>query len=391
MQSSLKEVDAPACVKLLKSLNYRISEEEHSSLCDGLTGLYSFGWHIFGLFVILISSLIGVFLPLIITHVACLSRNPYIFAFSKAMATGVLLSASMIHLINEGAHMFLEPCVGAWVSSYKAYAFLFALIAALLMQALDIELATIAERWIRRNKANKSHNTISQNPHDQLTQPYLSSNSPSRCKDENLLGSSPTEVPLVLKNTCEHARNDDCHGHQHFFEMSQDMGMARKVISAICMEFGVALHSIFVGIVVGLTTDDELSPLLIALFFHQMFEGMSLGSRLVDAKFRGALEIILAAIFTLSAPFGMALSISVVKVSRDAMSGSTFVETIAVLESFCGGILLYLAFTLLLFDFPEDLRKFCADGMPGRVKRKLGLFFALWFGMGLMAFVGKSL
>lgn len=68
-----------------------------------------------------------------------------------------------------------------------------------------------------------------------------------------------------------------------------DMNQLRRVIAAICMEFGVTLHSLFVGLDVGLTTDRSLKPLLIALVFHQMFEGMSMGSRLVDAKFHIAL------------------------------------------------------------------------------------------------------
>lgn len=67
------------------------------------------------------------------------------------------------------------------------------------------------------------------------------------------------------------------------------MNSIRRVIAAVCMEFGVTLHSVFVGLAVGFTTNDELKPLLVALIFHQMFEGMAMGSRLVDAEFHKVL------------------------------------------------------------------------------------------------------
>jgi solute carrier family 39 (zinc transporter), member 1/2/3 len=63
----------------------------------------------------------------------------------------------------------------------------------------------------------------------------------------------------------------------------------------------------------------------------------------------------------------------------------------AILDSLCGGILLYLAFTLLLGDFVADMKHYCADELEGRRTRKVVLYVALWFGMGLMAFVGKWL
>lgn len=95
----------------------------------------------------------------------------------------------------------------------------------------------------------------------------------------------------TTNNTCHSVELNlpSCGCHKTDIKPPMDMNQLRRVIAAVCMEFGVTLHSLFVGLDVGLTTDRSLKPLLIALVFHQMFEGMSMGSRLVDAKFHIAL------------------------------------------------------------------------------------------------------
>lgn len=54
-------------------------------------------------------------------------------------------------------------------------------------------------------------------------------------------------------------------------------GVAQLIAVAI-LEFGVMLHSIIIGLTLGVT--DEFIVLFIVLIFHQMFEGLGLGSRL---------------------------------------------------------------------------------------------------------------
>ena len=54
-------------------------------------------------------------------------------------------------------------------------------------------------------------------------------------------------------------------------------GVAQLIAVAI-LEFGVMLHSVIIGLTLGVT--DEFIVLFIVLIFHQMFEGLGLGSRL---------------------------------------------------------------------------------------------------------------
>lgn len=475
------------------------------SLCLGLNGAYSIPLHVGAIFIVLGVSIFGTALPIITKFVPFLKRNPFIFVLAKTAATGVLLSVSTIHLINESVQSFNEPCIPTNFSrAYTGYAFLFAVFAALLMHLIDTILAEVAEGWMRRKKAEEAaaetlqsandglhhrHKSHEEDMEEQLRIPggagdaSLHRNSSStgeegegvkRCRvtsgvleaDQSASGfmdlgkktgastkaftdldrvdaTAMEDCPCDAHRTIDvaaashalteevnfngdssddmqngdngaaaaadgkphkhlghhHDDDEDSHehmhlpgcGHSHELVLPEEMGQLRRVIAAICMEFGITLHSLFVGIDIGLTTDRDLKPLLVALVFHQLFEGMSMGSRLVDARFRLALDFTLTMVFSFSAPIGMSAATIAVSVNPNSMSGGGFVMMMGILDGFCGGILLYLAFNLLFIDFTGEMKAHCAPGSPHATGKKVGMFVALWIGMGLMALVGKWL
>jgi solute carrier family 39 (zinc transporter), member 1/2/3 len=449
---SATELNIENCLRYLADRGYSMNRHQDArlvsllaekeptthSLCEGLSGVYSIGIHVGSIFLILGVSFLGTAIPIAGKLIPALGRYPFVFTLAKTAATGVLLSVSTIHLIHEGAMAFREDCMNEVLKQYEPAYFLFALVAALLMQLLDIQLGEVAERWLKAQSAadaaaaseinalaGGTNDDDGQSPSGGFTElevgrsAYAAKMDVAECDaavspargvteeptstEKSKQSSGRTALAAVESHTCPyphphehfgHGKDNECeaHGHQHLTVVPpRDMGSIRRVISAICMEFGVTLHSVFVGLAIGLTTDKELKPLLVALVFHQLFEGMSMGSRLADAQFNGGLDVVLALVFSVSAPVGMAAATIAVSVSRDAMAGSGFVTLMGVLDSFCGGILLYLAFTLLLGDFVADMKHYCAEGQPFRVWKKIGMFLALWIGMGLMALVGNWL
>jgi zinc transporter 1/2/3 len=59
-------------------------------------------------------------------------------------------------------------------------------------------------------------------------------------------------------------------------------------------------------------------------------------------------------------------------------------------DGVCAGILIYIGYTLLLKDFPEDMERYCKGHKYEQYMRG-AMFIALWIGAGLMAFIGKYL
>lgn len=53
--------------------------------------------------------------------------------------------------------------------------------------------------------------------------------------------------------------------------------MKQKMVSKV-LEIGIVFHSVIIGVTVGMSQDVcSIRPLMIALSFHQIFEGMGLG------------------------------------------------------------------------------------------------------------------
>ncbi|CCW65195.1 unnamed protein product [Phytomonas sp. EM1] len=355
----------------MSSQSGEVDVPKERSLCDGLEGEYSMGLHVAAIFIVSASSFLGTVTPLITKYIPFLRSNPFVFVIFKTAATGVLLSVSTIHLIAPAIEAIDEPCVPKGLHDfYEPYGFFLVALAALMMHAVDFKMNDIALKWMKKDQKSLAPEGGEEDP-------------PQR--------SYGTLTKDEVQNRDAEEDSPEC-GHSHGGVLPPpSMGQLRRIIAAVSMEFGVTLHSIFVGLDMGLTTDASLKPLLVALVFHQLFEGMALGSRLVDARFSIVLDIIFSIVFSVSAPLGMSISTIAVSIRKDAMAGGGFALMLGSLSSFCGGILLYLAFNQLFSDFMIEIKAHCSDGMPMRTTKKVVMFVSLWSGMLTMAIIGKWL
>jgi zinc transporter 1/2/3 len=141
----------------------------------------------------------------------------------------------------------------------------------------------------------------------------------------------------------------------------------------------------------GVVDSQGFKNLLIALVFHQFLEGVALGARFAEMKDLSFWkELLFALVFSLAAPVGVAVGIGLV--SSLNLSGATYLTTQGTLDSLCGGILLYIGFSMLVKDFAEDAATHAAgDTKDGgkRTLRPLYMFAAMWVGAGGLAVIGK--
>ena len=222
-------------------------------------------------------------------------------------------------------------------------------------------------------------------PSHASTEAYSTLKSPSAAASSSTLD---LRVGKKLGALSEHGQHG---GHVHSVLLVAGM---KRTISAYMLEVGVTVHSVFIGLANGIDGDSQLHVLLVALVFHQMFEGIALGSRIADANFPSHWhEAILTILFSLAAPLGIAIGIGV-KTGLNP-NGETFLMVQGTFDAICGGILIYIGLVLLLKDFPDDMQRFCRNSpkkywlMTGNNWMKLGMFFGLYLGAGLMSFIGK--
>eukprot|EP00796_Vickermania_ingenoplastis_P008235 gene8235-5756_t len=366
-----------------------VSDADDDAICNGLSSFYSSGIHVVALFVVLTASVVGAMLPILGKRVPQLRLPDYVYAMGKCMGTGVMLTVGLIHMMGDAAENFEASCVPqAFSEAYDSWAFLIASIAIILMHALDIVIGEIVHGWYERRAAAAA------TEYPEVERPcHHGKCSEEQCLEENIdmseasdHNSNPLVTAVVGDVPCE---DHGCEGHQHGAVVPLDMTGIQRVVAAVCMEFGVTLHSVLVGLDLGVTGNDEVKVLMVALLFHQLFEGLAMGSRLADAEFKLSWEIVMMLVFSLSAPLGVGVGIAAITASPTSLSGATYVMVSSVLDSICGGILVYLALSLMLVDFPKDMRRLCSREAPHATWKKLGLFGGLWVGAGVMMLIGK--
>ncbi|KAH6688261.1 zinc-regulated transporter 2 [Plectosphaerella plurivora] len=149
------------------------------------------------------------------------------------------------------------------------------------------------------------------------------------------------------------------------------------------LEGGILFHSIFVGITISLTIDGFII-LLVAIVFHQMFEGLGLGSRIAEVPYpKGSIRPwVLVMAFGTTAPIGQAIGL-MARGSYDPNSAFGLI-IVGVFNAFSSGLLLWAALVDLL---AEDFLSEEADHvMTGKLKIKA--FCWVLLGAAGMSIVG---
>ena len=464
-----------------------------------LDGSYDLGLHIGAIFIILSASSLGVAIPLFARRWRT-DAVSYFIALGKAMSIGIILACSLVHMLLPAQESLTSVCVPAsFNTDYTAYAYLFAMLAALGMHFLDyVLLRALNKRYAQHSGHGHGHGhshghshgvaldlLMMDSKHDaaaaaaadgdhaaslengeikeaspgseenagrlrkegSLEKAGYSEKAGYEAQEGNTEGTvnarvgpdpaslppsdpsdpsappapvptkalasatapsaigllpdgmsssngtiSPSSTPTPQGKTVVHMHHGGGHVHAAVplqLQQQQDGPSVQKKIAAYMLEFGVTVHSVFIGLAVGVVGESALTGLLVALVFHQFFEGVALGARLADAKMRSHWnEFILGLIFSVAAPLGIAIGIGVAT-SLDPNS-QTYLLVQGSFDAICAGILLYIGFDLLFHDFPEDMEANCAD-RSHETLRRCGLFFALWIGAGAMAFLGRYL
>jgi zinc transporter 1/2/3 len=181
----------------------------------------------------------------------------------------------------------------------------------------------------------------------------------------------------------------DVEKQQSYFETDVedapvDPALLRKLSSQITLiEGGILFHSVFVGMTISLTADGFI-VLLIAIVFHQAFEGLGLGSRIAAVPYpKGSWKPwALVVAFGTTAPFGQALGLAVGNAfDPESPLGLILIGTFNAISS---GLLLYAALVDLLAE--DFLSEEAQHTLTGSMKKKA--FCYVLIGAAGMSVVG---
>lgn len=193
-------------------------------------GHYDMAMHIASIFIVLVTSFLGVMLPTIagwlkgpdVAHLdsASIGREygiwGCVFFFARHIGTGIIISTAFIHLLYDGFMMFSDPCLGTLVFPPTAPAI--ALAGAFVTFLLDFVAA-----WRQ----------------------------------------GVTDV-----------RDDREKGEEEPCSVSIDTAERRKASwQVLLLEAGIIFHSVMIGVTLGADSSPGWTTLLLVIVFHQLFEG----------------------------------------------------------------------------------------------------------------------
>ncbi|KAM0896638.1 hypothetical protein ACQ4PT_023065 [Festuca glaucescens] len=223
------------------------SEEEHDKA--GALKL-----KIIAIFCILVASAAGCGIPSLGRRFPALSPDTDLFFAVKAFAAGVILATSFVHILPEAFERLGSPCLvdGPWQK------FPFAGFVAMLAAITTLVVDTIATGYFQRAHAKKAS----------AASGYLEASVADHTQGGHFHGAS-----AAIASSSFAGESDD--GAQL---------IRHRVISQV-LELGIIVHSVIIGMSLGASESaSAIKPLVVALTFHQFFEGIGLGGCIVQVK-----------------------------------------------------------------------------------------------------------
>ena len=141
------------------------------------------------------------------------------------------------------------------------------------------------------------------------------------------------------------------------------------------LEMGIIVHSVVIGLGIGASPSVcTIRPLVAAMCFHQLFEGMGLGGCILQAEYGLRMRAGLVFFFSTTTPFGIALGLALTRVYRE--NSPTALVVVGLLNAASAGLLHYMALVELL------AADFMGPRLQGSVRLQLLSFAAVLLGAG---------
>lgn len=158
----------------------------------------------------------------------------------------------------------------------------------------------------------------------------------------------------------------------------------RLMLQCLLLEAGILFHSVFIGMAVSVATGPPFVVFLIAIAFHQTFEGLALGSRIAAVQFpkHSIRPWLMVLAYGTTTPIGQVIGL-VVHNMYDPLS-QTGLLMVGFMNAISSGLLLFAGLVQLLAE--DFLTEKSYKTLKG--KNRMHAFSAVIAGASLMALVG---
>ncbi|GJE90265.1 ZIP zinc/iron transport family [Phanerochaete sordida] len=344
----------------------------------GATG--STGLRIASVFIILTGSMFGALFPVLSRRTRWLAPHipKGVFDFAKYFGSGVIIATAFIHLLDPATDELGSPCLAPGWSDYP-YALAIALISIFMIFIVEL----IAFRW---GTAKLAAIGVTHDAHGHGGGAGAhAAHGPEGAQDRMVLsdGTDAQDSGSWKDEKNPHERDAELAVLTQHPSSVVD-SVLTQIIGVAILEFGVLLHSVLIGLTLAVT--DDFITLFIVIIFHQMFEGMGVGSRLAYMELPQKyywVPIVGALLYGITTPIGIAVGLGVRTTYNP--DGTTASIVSGILDAFSAGILIYTGLVeLLAHEFLFNKEMMTASN--GKLAYALCCMIA---GCGIMALLGR--
>lgn len=328
---------------------------------------------------------LGIFAPIILYRISPYkegSVRDWALTAGKFFGTGVIIATAFIHMLPEALERFDSECLGEGWHSYHAFGGLFCMIASFALQIIELAAISNLDAIAQKNAdaANAAGTGAGYSAANTIKNGHAEEYADGKMNEKSFVDPS-SNISHVERSHHEHNHtgiNEDGHVHSAgFLEHEQSI----RNIGTFILEIGIVTHSIIIGITLGVTESTAFQTLLIALVFHQFFEGIALGTRINDLQCKTWTKpILMGLLFICMTPIGVGIGIGI----RSSINPPAVILAQAILDSLSAGILLYNAYVSLMsieINHNVGFRK-------SSLGRKVFCFLCMYVGAALMSVLG---
>ncbi|KAF8586344.1 ZIP zinc/iron transport family [Ramaria rubella] len=320
-----------------------------------------FGLRVASLFIIMATSLMGSLFPVLSRRTKLFTVPPLLYDFAKYFGSGVIIATAFIHLLDPAIGALSSPCLtGTWQQYPWALAFSMASVFSIFFLELG------AFRWGSSKLAKLGIKAHDPHGHDLPENTTHAAHGPESESASKTLSFEEPERGLQA-------------GERGVLDTA-----TAQILGIAILEFGVVFHSVLIGLT--LAVDPDFKVLFIVLIFHQMFEGLGLGSRLAFMDLPPAynwVPIMGAALYGFTTPIGIAAGLGIRTTYNPNSTTASIVS--GTFDAISSGILLYTGLVELL------AHEFLFNPAMHQTSNKKLVFASLSMlsGSGIMALLGR--
>ncbi|RYR13580.1 hypothetical protein Ahy_B04g070498 isoform A [Arachis hypogaea] len=303
---------------------------------------------IMAIFAILVTSMIGVSLSLVTRWIPALSPENELFMVVKCFAGGIILSTGFMHVLPDSFDMLRSDCLEEKPWHEFPFSGLVAMFSALFTLMVD-----------------------------SLATSFYSKKSSDAVIPEQEMG--------VVVSVGHFHGHDNGHHHAAIEATKNEGGdtqLVRYRVVAMVLELGIIVHSVVIGLSMGASNNTcSIKGLIVALCFHQMFEGMGLGGCILQAQYKLLKRMVLVLLFSITTPFGIALGIGLSRIYKE--NSPSALITVGMLNASSAGLLIYMSLVDLLST------DFMSPRLQNNIKLQFKSYVAVFLGAAGMSVMAK--